>query len=101
MLDLEKLESKLDSTLEKETAKTLTDFILECREVKKSKVAICEKCGAFVMASHIDMITKDSEKEFTKLANMGFTVKLETIKETQARKYSFYEDCLNANCASF
>ena len=29
MLDLEKLESKLDSALEKETGVTLTDFIIE------------------------------------------------------------------------
>lgn len=81
--------------------KTIQEIMAETKQIKKSKVAICEKCGAFVMASHIDSITKDSEKEFTKLANMGFTVKLETIKETRARKYSFYEDCLNGNCASF
>ena len=52
------------------------------------------------MASHIDSITKKSENEFTKLANLGFTVKLETIKETQARGYSYLERCLYGKCQS-
>ena len=41
-------------------------------EGKVSKVAICEKCGAFVLACHIDSISKNTEKEFTEFSNDGF-----------------------------
>ena len=67
-------------------------------EGKVSKVAICEKCGCYIKAGHIDYLDKKSEKEFTELTNEGFTVKLETIKTTQKRKIGFYEDCISNNC---
>jgi len=67
-------------------------------EGKVSKVAICEKCNNFVLASHIDYIDKKTEKEFTELTNEGFTVKLETIEETQARNYSSYQNCKSGTC---
>ena len=41
-----------------------------------SKVAICEKCKSYVLASHVDFITKSSEKDFTFFSNNGFTVKI-------------------------
>ena len=67
-------------------------------EGKVSKVAICEKCNNFVLASHIDYIDKKTEKEFTELTNEGFTVKLETIEATQARNYSSYQNCKYGTC---
>ncbi len=67
-------------------------------EGKVSKVAICEKCNNFVLASHIDYIDKKTEKEFTELTNEGFTVKLETIEETKARNYSSYQNCKAGTC---
>lgn len=67
-------------------------------EGKVSKVAICEKCQSFVLACHVDLISKSTEKEFTAFTNEWFTVKLETIKETQERKYSWWENCKNNNC---
>lgn len=65
-------------------------------EGKVSKVAICEVCGCYVLASHIDYITDETEKEFTKMVNDGFTVKLETIAETKQRGYSLYSDCIKS-----
>lgn len=65
---------------------------------KVSKVAICEKCNGFILASHIDFIDKQTEKEFTELTNEGFTVKLESIEETKGRKFSTYKDCKNGTC---
>jgi hypothetical protein len=65
---------------------------------KKSKVAICERCQKYTLASHTDYITNKTEKEFTELANIGFTVKIETLEETQQRGYSYWEDCINAKC---
>jgi len=67
-------------------------------EGKVSKVAICEKCKGFILASHIDYIGKQTEKEFTELTNEGFTVKLESIEETKARKFATYKDCKNGTC---
>lgn len=68
-------------------------------EGKVSKVAICEKCENFILACHIDFLDKPTEKEFTELANDGFIVKLETIKETQAREFTNYSECKNGTCS--
>lgn len=65
---------------------------------KVSKVAVCNKCKSFVLACHIDHISKETEKEFTELTNEGFTVKLETITATKKRKYSSYSDCSTKVC---
>lgn len=62
-------------------------------EGKVSKVAICNKCKAFVLACHVDYIRRETEKEFTQLTNEGFTVKLETIAATKKRGFSTYLDC--------
>lgn len=67
-------------------------------EGKVSKVAICEKCQSFVLACHVDSISKSTEKEFTGFTNEGFTVKLETIEETKSRKYSWWENCKTGKC---
>ncbi len=63
-----------------------------------SKVAICEKCKGFVLACHVDFLDKETEKEFTDLTNLGFTVKLETAEETRARKFTNSENCLKGVC---
>jgi hypothetical protein len=63
-----------------------------------SKVAICPSCDGFVKACHIEGLDDESEKEFTQFTNEGFTVKLETIEETQDRKLSSYKDCLIKRC---
>lgn len=65
---------------------------------KVSKVAICNKCKGFVLACHVDTLTKETEKEFTELTNEGFKVKLETIKDTQKRLYSPYSECSLKKC---
>lgn len=67
-------------------------------EGKVSKVAICEKCNNFVMASHVDHIGKHNEELFTQLSNEGFTIKLETIEETRTRQLAHYKDCISDNC---
>ena len=67
---------------------------------KTSKVAICEKCQSFVLASDINHIAKSSEKDFTFFTNNGFTVKLETKEETKNRKYSWWEDCKEGKCTT-
>tara|TARA_B100001146_G_C16062056_1_gene382577 strand:- start:135 stop:353 length:219 start_codon:yes stop_codon:yes gene_type:complete len=63
-----------------------------------SKVAICPKCKGFTLACHVDCLDEETEKEFTDLTNEGFEVKLETIKETQAREYGAYSDCSKGKC---
>lgn len=72
---------------------------------KTSKVAICENCGGFVLASDINAIAKlplkgrnSINREFTELSNEGFVVKTETKKETQARKFAFYSECSAKKC---
>lgn len=72
---------------------------------KVSKVAICENCGAYVLASDINAIAKlplkgknAINKEFTELSNEGFVVKTETKEETKARKFSPYTVCLTKSC---
>ena len=67
-------------------------------EGKVSKVAICEKCNGVILASHLDYIDSETEKEFTELTNEGFTVKLESIDETTARKFATYKDCKKGIC---
>lgn len=62
-------------------------------EGKISKVAICNKCNKFILASHIDYLDKQTEKEFTELTNEGFTIKIETAEETRSREFGDYEDC--------
>lgn len=67
-------------------------------EGKVSKVAICERCGKFLRACHVDSLSKEAEKEFTEFTNEGYTVKLETIEETQNREMGFYNDCKSGKC---
>lgn len=66
---------------------------------KVSKVAICNRCKSFVLACHVNHISKETEKEFTELTNEGFTVKLETISTTKKRNYSPYYDCYAKICS--
>lgn len=61
-------------------------------EGKVSKVAICPHCGDAVLFCHVDYLTKENEKEFMEFSNEGYTVQLETIKESKARKLN------NCNC---
>lgn len=68
-------------------------------EGKVSKVAICEKCNKMVMACHVDYLDKKNEKEFTEFSNEGFTVKIETIAETHARKFGSYSECADGICS--
>jgi ribosomal protein L32 len=68
-------------------------------EGKVSKVAICENCGGFILASHVDFLDSRTEKEFTELTNEGFTVKLETVEETRARHFALYKDCKSGVCS--
>tara|TARA_R110002020_G_scaffold318905_7_gene534551 strand:- start:7841 stop:8056 length:216 start_codon:yes stop_codon:yes gene_type:complete len=63
-----------------------------------SKVAVCPKCDGFTLACHVDSLDREIEKEFTQMTNEGFIVKLETIKETQARKYGAYSECSKNKC---
>ena len=65
---------------------------------KKSKVALCIKCKGFVLASHIDYISKQSEKEFTQFTNEGYHVKIETLQKTKDRKFVFYSALKNGKC---
>jgi hypothetical protein len=67
-------------------------------EGKVSKVAICNGCNKIILASHIDYMDKETEKEFTQFTNEGFLVKIETVKETKARNFGSYKDCSNGNC---
>lgn len=69
-------------------------------EGKISKVAICDKCNGFLLASHIDYIDKQTEKEFTEFTNEGFTVKLETADETRSREFADYIKCSSGFCKS-
>lgn len=75
-------------------------FFIMRTEGKLSKVALCPNCDGFVMAGHIDYSDKQTEKEFTELSNEGFTIKLETLAETKARKMTYYSDCVNDGCLS-
>lgn len=59
-----------------------------------SKVAICPICNGFVLACHVDSLSKKTEKDFTQFTNEGFVVKIETVDETKSREYSFYGDCI-------
>ena len=63
-----------------------------------SKVAICQKCNGFVMAGHIDSLTKSIEKEFTQFTNEGYIVKIETVEETRNRDFASYQDCSKGLC---
>ena len=65
---------------------------------KKSKVALCKNCKGFVLASHIDYITKKTEKEFTEFTNEGYEVKIESLQETKDRKFVFSSILNNGNC---
>jgi len=69
-------------------------------EGKVSKVAICERCEGIIYACHVDKLNKTREKEFTELANEGFTIKTETISQTQAREFVTYGDCTKGTCGS-
>ena len=65
---------------------------------KKSKVALCTNCKGFVLASHIDYITKQTEKEFTEFTNEGYEVKIETLQETKDRDFVFSSLLNNGKC---
>ena len=67
-------------------------------EGKVSKVAICNGCNKMILASHIDYMDKETEKEFTQFTNEGFLVKVETVEETKARDFGSYKDCSTGNC---
>ena len=67
-------------------------------EGKVSKVAICPRCKGFMLACHIDVLCKETEKEFTEFTNEGFEVKLETIEESRARKFASYSECSKGQC---
>jgi hypothetical protein len=68
---------------------------------KLSKVAICPKCNKIILACHIDYLIEETEEEFTELTNEGFTVKLETIDETQSRDFGSYSQCSTGECLTF
>ena len=70
------------------------------KEGKISKVAICKRCKGFVLASHIDYIDKETEKEFTELTNEGFDVRIETGNRTRKREFSSYNTCSAKNCTN-
>jgi hypothetical protein len=65
---------------------------------KKSKVALCKKCGGYILASHTDYIRKESEKEFTQFTNEGYQVKIETLEKTRSRNLVFYSKDKNGKC---
>lgn len=60
------------------------------KEGKVSKVAVCPHCGDAVLFSHVDYLSKQTEKEFTEFSNEGYTIKLETIEESKKRNLN---DC--------
>jgi hypothetical protein len=71
------------------------------KEGKISKVAICENCGGFFQACHVDYLDKESEKAFTKLSNEGFTIKVETGAETRSREWLMPDEkalCMEGKC---
>jgi len=65
---------------------------------KKSKVALCKKCKGFIMASHMDYMSKSTEKEFTQFTNEGFEIKIETLEKTRSRNLVFYSNKKNGKC---
>lgn len=67
-------------------------------EGKLSKVAICPQCSGLILAGHIDFLNKQQERHFTQLTNEGFTIFLETLKESQSRKFSTYQVCKAKQC---
>lgn len=67
-------------------------------EGKLSKVAICPQCNGLILAGHIDFLNKQQELQFTQLTNEGFTIFLETLKESQRRKFSTYKVCKAKQC---
>lgn len=62
------------------------------QEGKISKVAVCPICDCFVMASHVDYTSKESEKEFMEFSKQGYNIIVETGEETRNREMN---DC---NC---
>lgn len=65
---------------------------------KKSKVALCKSCKGFILASHTDYMSKESEKEFTQFTNEGYEVKIETLEKTRSRNLVFYSKDKNGKC---
>jgi hypothetical protein len=65
---------------------------------KKSKVALCQKCKGFVLASHIAEITNTIDDEFTEFSKEGFDVIIETFEITAERKFVFYSVKKNGKC---
>jgi hypothetical protein len=65
---------------------------------KKSKVALCKKCKGFILASHTDLMSKSTEKEFTQFTNEGYDVKIETLEKTRSRELVFYSKKKNGKC---
>lgn len=62
------------------------------QERKMSKVAVCPVCDTFPLACHIDYLRPETEKEFTDFSNEGYIIKIETARETRARKMDWC-DC--------
>ena len=52
---------------------------------KKSKVALCNKCKGFMLASHTDHMDKKTEKQFTRYTNENWIVKIETLARTRSQ----------------
>ena len=60
------------------------------KEGKISRVAFCPICDCFVMASHVDYSSKETDKEFTEFSKQGYSIKIETGQETRNREM---KDC--------
>ena len=67
-------------------------------EEKISKVAICPLCDGFVLACHVNYLSKPTEKEFTALTNKGFIIKIETGDETRSRELKFCDKGYIGKC---
>lgn len=65
---------------------------------KVSKVAICERCQSYILACHVEYIDKETKKKFSDLSDDGFTIKTETIKDTQLRPFGDYKACKKGYC---
>lgn len=65
---------------------------------KKSKVALCRKCGGFMLACHTDYLSKSTEKEFTEYTNEGYENKIETLEKTKNRSLVFPSNKNNGRC---
>jgi hypothetical protein len=65
---------------------------------KKSKVALCKKCKNFVKATHVSILDRKIEKEFSDLTNEGYIIQLETMERTKKREWVGYSKKKNGKC---